>query len=533
MATHGTGANGPSYDCIIVGSGINGLVCAAMLGKKGYSVLVLERESEFGGCIRTGEVTLPGYIHDLLSGFHPLFVTSPGYAALGDDLHARGLAYANDAYPTGVLMSDGRSLIMARDRACNVTAFDACAAGDGAAFDAAMASVASSADLTFSLLGNDLWTGKMMANLAKAAWQMGPADLANYFGEALVTARDWLEGAFASAQLRALLAPWVLHTGLGPDQAASGYMAKVIAFSLEVAGMPVVTGGSSKLVEAFRSLIADQGGTMLSGADVRHIHLAKGTARGVELSDGRRFTANRGIFCSVTPDALYTRLLPEGAVPHTRREKARNFRFGRGDMQIHLALDRPVHWPDPSLGKTAMIHLCDGIDDVARAVTLANAGLLPDRPTIVVGQPTANDPSRVPPGKGLLWLQLQELPHHVKGDAAGTIATPPDGAWTPEVAQHYADRVIDRMESFVPGIKASIIKRTVLSPADLEAMNCNLVGGDPYAGDCALDQSFLWRPLKISKSHRTPVKQLYHIGASTHPGPGLGGVSGFIAASYL
>lgn len=522
-------------DCIVVGSGINGLVCAAMLGRKGYKVLVLERESIAGGCIQTGEITLPGFIHDILSGFHPLFVTSPGYAQLGPDLHARGLDYANDGYPTGVLMEDGRSLVMARERAANVAAFDACHKGDGVAFDEALGHVAANADLTFNLLGNDLWTGRMVRNLAGAVWKMGPSELASYFGEALATARDWLEKDFSSPQVRALLAPWVLHTGLGPDQAVSGYMAKVIAFSLEVAGMPVVRGGSSKLVDAFRALIEDQGGQVLCDADVAGILLEgnKKKASGVQLADGRTFAARRGIFCSVTPQSLYSKLLPQDVVPEGYRREAEQFRFGRADMQIHLALNGPVRWPDARLGQTAMVHLSNGIDEVARAVTLANAGLLPSEPTIVVGQPTANDSSRAPEGKGLLWLQLQELPRHVKGDSAGEISIPPDGCWSRELAEAYADRVIDRLERFLPGIRANILKRVVLSPADLEAMNCNLVGGDPYAGDCALDQSFLWRPIRAAKNHRTPFERLFHIGASTHPGPGLGGVSGFIAASYV
>lgn len=528
-----THADQQNFDCIVVGSGINGLVCAAMLGRKGYKVLVLERESEPGGCIRTGELTLPGFLHDILSGFHPLFVTSPGYAELADDLHRRGLDYANSAYPTGVLMSDGRSLVMERERSANIAAFDACHMGDGAAFDAALRDVAGSADLTFNLLGNDLWTGRMLRSLAGAVWKKGPTQLSSYLAEVLATARDWLEKDFSSDEVRALLAPWVLHTGLGPDQAASGYMAKVIAFSLEAAGMPVVRGGSSRLVDAFRTLIDDQGGRIMCNSDVTGIELNGKKATGVHLVDGRSYTARRGIFCSVTPQALYNQLLPQDAVPASHRRGAEEFRFGRADMQIHLALDKPVDWPEARLARTAMIHLSNGIDEVSQAVTLANAGQLPLHPTIVVGQPTANDPSRVPEGNGLLWLQLQELPRFVKADSAGRINTPKDGAWSRDLAEAYADRVIDRLESFLPGIKATILKRVVLSPSDIEAMNCNLVGGDPYAGDCALDQSFLWRPMKAAKNHRTPFEQLFHIGASTHPGPGLGGVSGFIAASYL
>jgi phytoene dehydrogenase-like protein len=95
------------------------------------------------------------------------------------------------------------------------------------------------------------------------------------------------------------------------------------------------------------------------------------------------------------------------------------------------------------------------------------------------------------------------------------------------------DRVIKRLCAHVPGLEKLILKRTVFAPPDLEAMNRNLVGGDPYAGDCSIDQSFMWRPLRAAKNHRTPIRNLFHIGASTHPGPGLGGGSGYIAANYF
>lgn len=133
----------------------------------------------------------------------------------------------------------------------------------------------------------------------------------------------------------------------------------------------------------------------------------------------------------------------------------------------------------------------------------------------------------------MLWIQLQECPRQVRGDAAGEIAAPADGAWTEAVREAYADRIIDRLTRHIPNLKDSIIGRKALSPADLEALNINLVGGDPYGGACSLDQFFLWRPLRALKNHDTPVKNLYHIGASTHPGPGLGGGSGYLVAQSL
>jgi phytoene dehydrogenase-like protein len=150
----------------------------------------------------------------------------------------------------------------------------------------------------------------------------------------------------------------------------------------------------------------------------------------------------------------------------------------------------------------------------------------------VVGQPLTMDDSRAPDGAGLLWIQLQELPWHVKGDAAGDIDVG-DGSWTQELRERYADRIQARIAAHVPNLESALRKRVVLSPADLEAANVNLVHGDPYSGALALDQNLLWRPFAANPGHRTPVRRLWHIGASTHPGPGLGAGSGTLVAKRL
>jgi len=128
---------------------------------------------------------------------------------------------------------------------------------------------------------------------------------------------------------------------------------------------------------------------------------------------------------------------------------------------------------------------------------------------------------------------LPEAPRLIKGDAAGGIAPPADGQWSEAIRERYADRVEGILGAHIDGFRESVIARRAYSPADLEAMNVNLVGGDPYGGFCGLDQFFLWRPFKSSVNHRTHIANLYHIGASTHPGPGLGGGSGFLLAQAL
>ena len=525
------------YDYVIVGSGVNALVAAAILGKKRQRALVLERNSAIGGCLRTEAATAPGFVHDIMATTLVLFRTSPVYQALGKDLEARGFALADAELPTGVLRPDGSSVIFSMDRARNIATFEALAEGDGRAFSAEMDALAADAPFLFALLGGSLWSSSMAKTIARAMWRKGPRGLAAWFGEALAPARGYLETTYRSEAVRALWAPWVLHTGLGPESAYSAAMARVIAFAIEAAGCPIAVGGARSLLAAFERLIVDQGGALRVNADVvRILPDAGGRAGGVALASGERLTAAKGVISSTTPEQLYAGLLKDWPAPSPAdvRRGLKAYRFGKGNMQVHYALKSQPRWRrEPDLAKVALLHLTGGLDGVSRAANEAERGLLPAEPTICVGQPTALDPSRAPPGAAILWLQLPEAPRLVKGDAAGEIAVPADGHWTETLREAYADRIERRLRHHIENFAEIKLARRACSPADLEAMNCNLVGGDPYGGACALDQFFLWRPFKGSLNHRTYIPNVYHIGASTHPGPGLGGVSGFLLASAL
>ncbi len=521
-------------DYVIVGSGINALVAASLLALKGRKVLVLERNGSTGGCMRTEEITLPGFKHDVMATTFVLFLLSPAYAALAPELEKRGLQFAHPEIPTGVLRADGSSLVLTRDHAANVAAFEKLASGDGKQFDSDISRLGANAPFLFALLGGRLWSWSMAKTVAKEAWRRGPRGLSSFFGEALGSARSWLEPHYKSDLFHALMAPWVLHTGLGPESAYSGQMAKVIAFALEAAGAPIVKGGAVNAVKAFEQLIRDHGGEIRTNADVAEVIVdSAGGASGVILASGEKVAAGQGVICSMAPGQLYGRLLKNHGPADAMRQEAKGFVHGKGNMQVHYALKSPPKWKTAELSKVALLHLSSGLDGVSKAVNEAERGLLPAEPTICVGQPTSFDPSRAPEGKAILWLQLPEAPRILKGDAAGEINTPKDQRWNKAVREAYADRVETMLSKHITGFKASVLKRCCYSPADLEAMNVNLVGGDPYGGACTIDQFFLWRPMRGGANHETPVKRLYHIGASTHPGPGLGGGSGFLLAKAL
>ena len=518
------------YDVIVVGSGVNGLACAALLAKAGRRVCVLERNDWFGGAIKTAELTKPGFHHDVFSAWHPLWVGGAAHARLGADLARHGLEYLNTEHPTATLFPDGEAAFLLRTADANVAELERFEPGDGAAWRAMLDAFFPNADLAFGVLGTELWSRHGAALALRAYRRLGRHGAAEFGAGLLISARDWLTQTFASERAHGLLAPWVLHTGLGPDAAASGYMAAVIAVAVQEGGMPVPRGGGARLADALVALVREQGGVCETGAEVTHVITRDARAAGVELENGDVLRAPV-VVCNVTPTQLYGRLL--GSVPPDLAAQARRFRYGRSEMQIHFALSEPPAWDgDDRLGATAIVHLTPGLDGVSRAVNEAERGLLPAEATVVVGQPLTVDPSRAPAGSGLLWIQLQELPWHIKGDAAGEIEVGA-GTWTPSLRERYADRIQARIARHIPNLESALLGRTVLSPADLESANVNLVHGDPYGGSLALDQNFLWRPLGAAPGHRTFVEGVWHVGASTHPGPGLGAGSGTMVADAI
>ena len=243
------------YDAVIVGSGVNSLACGALLAREGWRVCVLERNDWFGGAIRTAEITEPGYLHDVFSAWHPLWVGGAAHALLGDDLAARGLEYLNTEHPTATAYPDGGAAFLLRDAAGNAQEL-------GPEWPGVLERFFPNADLAFGVLGTELWSASGLALGTKAFRRLGRAGLAAFTGELLQTSRDWLETTFASERAHGLLAPWVLHTGLGPDAASSGFMTQVIAVAVQEGGMPIPRGGGAKLADALVQLIRDHGGDL-------------------------------------------------------------------------------------------------------------------------------------------------------------------------------------------------------------------------------------------------------------------------------
>lgn len=521
-----------SLDVAIIGSGINSLVAAAELALDGKRVCIIERSDRLGGFIHSGERTLPGFIHDTFSSWHPLFVSGGAYAALGKELHARGLEYCNTTgeVTASVAADPGngahRVVIAHRDPAETSAAFKE--PRDQSAYLAMLDDLGRNAGTVFGALGAELRSFPEVAKIALGAVRRGRFSGTEAFvRDSVMSGRNFVRSRFDGWEADQLWAPWLLHAGLGPDQATGGVMLPVMAMSMHGFGLPVVKGGASQFVAAFESLLRDNGVRILLETEAEEI-LVSGTAvTGVRTSQGT-LSADT-VLANVSPQALYTSLLRQP--PAAAATAAARYQNGRGAMQIHLALDRPVEWLDSRLNKVPLVHISNGSDSTGIACAQAEAGLLPSEPTVVVGQQCVLDPSRAPEGKATLWLQLQEVPFTPVGDASGELDV--SGGWTEDLKRAYLDRVLTRLEQFAPGTRATVLASDVIAPTDLAAANPNAVNGDPYGGSAELFQNLLWRPFPEAAGHRTAVEGLWHIGASTHPGPGLSGGSGHLVAQKL
>ncbi|MFF5992318.1 phytoene desaturase family protein [Prauserella flavalba] len=500
-----------TVDAIVVGAGINGLVAAAELGKAGWSVAVVEATGRLGGFIDSAERTLPGYVHDTFSSWHPLFVSGAAYAALGADLHRHGLRYRNtDELVTASVARGDRVVVAYRDVRRTAEALEH--PGDRDRY------LRMARDVDPAVLGALLGSEPGVRPILRVLRRKRLRGLETLARDLATSGRGYVRREYAGWEVDQLWTPWLLHAGLGPDHASGGFLLPVFAATLHAHGLPVVEGGAGEFVAAFRGLLGELGVQVHVDSPVERVVVEGRRATGVVVN-GATLRARRAVLTSVTPTALYGGLLRDVPQP-------RPFRHGRAAMQVHLALSAPPRWRDQRLARVPLIHLGDGAAHTGIACAEAEAGLLPRRPTIVVGQQYVLDPGRVPEGAASLWIQLQEVPFAPRGDAAGELDV--SGGWTRELGHAFANRVLTRITEHAPGLPRLVRHLDVLTPADLLAANPNALGGDPYGGSTELDQSFRWRA-----PHKTPVPGLWHIGSSTHPGAGLGGGSGHLVATGL
>jgi phytoene dehydrogenase-like protein len=510
-------------DAIIIGSGINGLSAAALLSKKGKRVIVLEQADACGGAVRTEEITLPGFKHDLFATNLSLFAGGGVMAALKDDLIAAGLEFIPSDKPYCSLFPDGKMIGITMDREKNLETLSRVAPRDVESWKKLTQKLSDLAPHLFPILGTELPSIAAAKSLYKTWRKIGTEETLNVVRMLLQSSRAFTEEHFVHPETKAMAAIWGMHLDYGPDISGGALFSFLETIGGQEFGMVLGKGGASTLINALTKIISANGGEIRTGVKVSEIIVESGKAVGVLTEKGEQIRA-ANVIANVNP-ALLPTLLKE--VPES--QELNNFRPGLGTMMIHLALESLPNWIDPTAREFNYVHIAPYIDDLALTYAHAAAGTLPSMPALVIGQPTVSDPSRAPAGKHILWIQVRVLPLDVKADASGEINA---DSWN-AIAEEYADRIINNLEAYAPGIKDSVLARKVLSPADLERYNPNLIKGDSLGGSHHPAQFFFLRPTPAWIRHRTPIKSLYICGSGTWPGGGVGGGSGLMVSKLI
>ena len=510
-------------DAVVIGSGPNGLVAANHLADAGWSVHVLEAEATPGGAVRSAELTEPGFTHDLFSAFYPLAAASPAFTML--ELERWGLRWRHAplvlAHPSAV---DGSCVALSRDLDETAASLEAFAAGDGDEWRRLYG--------LFERLRPHLLRG-MTTPLPPVRAGVGLAgalrgDLVRFLRMGLLGVRRFAEEEFRGAGAARLLAGNALHADLSPEMPPGGFFGWFLCGLGQSVGFPYPEGGAQRLTDALVSRLSAHGGALTCGARATRIVVRRGAAVGVETADGGFVAATRAVLADVMPGALYGRLLDAAHVPGRVDEDLRRFQLDSGTVKVDWALDGPIPWRNEEARRAAVIHVADSVDELTQSTGELAQGLIPARPFLVFGQYAldgAGDPSRCPEGKEVAWAYTH-VPQRIRGDAGGDLT----GSWDERETERFVARLEARVEALAPGFGDLVVGRHVLTPRELEARDANLVNGALNGGTSQLHQQLLFRPTPSLGRPETSVARLYLASAAAHPGGGVHGGPGMIAA---
>jgi phytoene dehydrogenase-like protein len=464
------------YDAIVVGSGPNGLAAAITLAKARLSVLLVEGRKEPGGGVRSEELTLPGFIHDTCSAIHPLALASPFFQSL--DLEALGLEWIQPDLPLAHPLDHGAA-------ACLHRSLDLSAQGFGPDQDRYQSS------MKLFVPNSGLLIAEILQPIPH--WPGHPGLLLEFGILALQSAQRYSCRYFEQPATRALFAGMAAHSFLSlrqPASAATGLVLNILAHSV---GWPLPRGGSGKIAEALSRRFQALGGTIQTNCLVTNID---------ELPKAR------AILFDVSPRQLLS--IAGHHFPKRYRDALARYQYGPGVFKADYALSSPIPWSNPDCHKAGTIHVGGTLDEIMASEEDVTQGIHPQKPFVLVAQPSRFDSSRAPAGKHTAWAYC-----HV----------PPGSTFD------MAERMENQIERFAPGFRDCVLKRTTRTCRDLESFNPNLVGGDINGGRANLKQLVI-RPILSSNPYRTPFKGVYLCSASTPPGGGVHGMCGFNAARH-
>lgn len=493
-----------SHDALVVGSGPNGLTAAITLARGGRRVLVLEAAPRPGGAVMTEELTLPGFHHDTFSAVHPAGAASPVFAAMPLERH--GLRWVHPPACLAHPLPDGSAVALYRDLERTAASLDAVHRGDGESWRAFAAPFVDSFDaLRDTLLGG---FPPVRAPL-RLTVGIGPRRMLGFAGLLPLAVEALGERLFAGEGSRAWLYGSAMHSDVPPSGRGSAIAAAYLMLLGHGVGWPSPEGGASRLADALHAYLRELGGEVRTGATVTRLAVERRRVVGVELSGGERISATL-VIADTMPSALAD--LAGDALPARYARALRRYRYGPATLKVDWALDGPIPWTAPQAREAGTVHLGGSAPELLQSTAAMRTGL-PERPFMLLGQQSLADPTRAPAGKHTAWGYTHG-PHSLDWVAA---------------SDRHVERMEAQVERFAPGFRERILARHILTPADLQRRNANLVGGDVGGGSYSLDQ-VLFRPVRSLAPYRTPVRGLFIGSAAAFPGGAVHGVPGHAAA---
>jgi phytoene dehydrogenase-like protein len=497
-------------DAIVIGAGHNGLVAANLLVDAGWDVQVLEATPHPGGAVRSGHVTAPGYLSDLFSSFYPLGYASP--ILNGMDLDRHGLSWTNAPDVLTHLLPDGRAATINRDVATTMASMEQFAAGDGERWKHAYDDWCEVSQQMLEALFTPFPPVVSGLGLARQLRVGGALRLARRL---VLSVRQLGAELFQGEGAQLAMAGCALHTDLSPEDAGGGVYGWLLAMLGQQHGWPVPVGGAQKITDALVSRLEQRGGRIEYDAPVERVLVARGRAMGVRTADGRNWRGRRAVVADVAAPALYLDLVGAKALPPRLVEDLAHFRWDGATVKVDWAVSAPVPWKNPAAAGSGTVHLGADLNGLTRYSAQLAVDEMPSNPFLLLGQMTTADATHSPVGTESVW-SYTHLPHRQN--------------WASDDIDAHVARMEAVMEEYAPGFGRLVVGRNVLSPADMQREDPNLVGGAVGGGTAAAFQQLFLRPVPGLGRSDTPVDRLYLASASAHPGGGVHGAPGANAA---
>lgn len=460
------------YDAIVVGSGPNGLSAAITLQKAGLSVLIVEAKPTIGGGMRTAELTLPGFKHDICSAIHPMAMGSPFFANL--PLHEHGLEFVHAPLPAAHPFDNGNVAFLSR----SIKETARSLGRDGQAY----------LDLIQPLM--ESWPKIVDDILGPLGIPKHPLLLAQ-FGLKAMQPASWIAKNFETEKAKGLWAGMTAHSIQPLTNYSSAAIGMVLSAVGHLYGWPIPKGGSQSIADALASYFISLGGKIETDFSVKSLD---------------QLPSSDAVLFDVTPKQLLE-IAGEKFSPLYKWQLER-YRYGMGVFKIDWALDGAIPFTAAECNKAATVHLGNTFNEIAAGEQLASSGGHPEKPFVLLAQQSLFDSTRAPEGKHTAWAYCH-VPNGSKVDMTAAIE--------------------NQVERFAPGFKDRILAKNVMNSSQIEAYNPNYVGGDINGGIIDIGQLFTRPALRFSP-YRTSAKGIYICSSSTPPGGGVHGMCGYHAA---